>query len=215
MQDAAFWPAVWIGLSIAAPVGPIGVLVIQRTLQHGPVLGLATGLGAAVADAAFGALWAYGVAALIGWLQGVRVPLVVGGAGFLLWMAWRTWRTADQVAAPAAPAAPTASKVGGTVGLGGAFASTFVLTLSNPATILSFIAIFGSMASRGPSSSPGWMVAGVLAGSALWWLVLCAAVGALRERFGATARRGVSRLSALMLLAFALWQLGQLALYRA
>ena len=67
------------------------------------------------------------------------------------------------------------------------FASTFVLTLSNPATIFSFIAIFGSMAGRAGSSSPALMVLGVLIGSALWWLMLSSAVGRLRERFDAVA----------------------------
>ena len=206
MTDAAFWPAVWIGLSIAAPVGPIGVLVIQRTLAGGRAIGLATGWGAAVADAAYGALGAFGVAALIGWLQGVRVPLVLGGAGFLLWLAWRTWRGA------AAVAAATAGDPAPARGLLAAFAGTVLLTLSNPATILSFMAIFGSMAAGPGTDSPWVMVAGVLAGSALWWLGLVFVVGALRQRFDLRARQWVGRVSALMLVAFALWQLLGLAL---
>jgi threonine/homoserine/homoserine lactone efflux protein len=202
MRDAAFWPALWIGLSIAAPVGPIGVLVIQRTLVGGRALGLATGWGAAVADAAYGALGAFGVAALIGWLQGLRMPLVLGGAAFLLWLAWRTWQSADAAAALAA------ADVGPVPGLLAAFAGTLLLTLSNPATILSFVAIFGSMAAQQQrAGSPGVMVAGVLAGSALWWLGLVAVVGALRQRIDGRARQWVGRMSALMLAAFAVWQL--------
>lgn len=196
---ALFLQGLWIGLSIAAPVGPIGLLVIQRTLQHGARLGLATGLGAAVADAVYGALGAFGVSALIAALQALRVPLSLGGGAFLLWLAWRTWRAA----APAQAAA-----VRGGPGLAAAFAGTFVLTLSNPATILSFIAIFGSvLGSMGAApAAPGWMVAGVLAGSALWWLLLCTAVASLRQRFDEAAQRAVARVSALMLAAFALWQ---------
>jgi threonine/homoserine/homoserine lactone efflux protein len=90
------------------------------------------------------------------------------------------------------------------------FAGTFALTLSNPATILSFIAIFGALAGRGVPASPWLMVLGVLAGSALWWLLLCGAVGLLRSRFDARAQRVGGRMSALMLAAFALWQWGQL-----
>ena len=90
------------------------------------------------------------------------------------------------------------------------FASTFVLTLSNPATIFSFIAIFGSMAGRAGSSSPALMVLGVLIGSALWWLLLSSAVGRLRERFDATWRRRVNLFSAAVLASFALWQLASL-----
>ncbi len=204
MSSAAlFVQSLWIGLSIAAPVGPIGLLVIQRTLRHGGAVGLATGLGAAVADAAYGAVGAFGVSALIQALQGARVPLALVGGAFLLGLAWRTWTAA-------APAAGADVKSG--PGLLTSFAGTFVLTLSNPATILSFIAIFGAVLGSMPSAatSPWWMVAGVLAGSALWWVLLCAAVSSLRSRFDARAQRWVGRASALMLAGFALWQWAQL-----
>ena len=195
---AVFWPALWIGVSIAAPVGPIGLLVIQRTLQHGRAVGVATGLGAAVADAAYGAVGAFGVTALIGALQALRVPLALVGGGFLLWLAWRTWRAAPARQSAALVAAPS---------LAASFAGTLLLTLSNPATILSFIAIFGALAgSLQAPASPLTMVAGVLAGSALWWLLLCGVVGALRTRFDARAQAWVGRVSALMLAGFALWQ---------
>ena len=195
---AVFWPALWIGVSIAAPVGPIGLLVIQRTLQHGRAVGVATGRGAAVADAAYGAVGAFGVTALIGALQALRVPLALVGGGFLLWLAWRTWRAAPARQSAALVAAPS---------LAASFAGTLLLTLSNPATILSFIAIFGALAgSLQAPASPLTMVAGVLAGSALWWLLLCGVVGALRTRFDARAQAWVGRVSALMLAGFALWQ---------
>ncbi len=220
---ALFGAAVWIGLGIAAPVGPIGLLVIQRTLAHGVPLGLATGLGAAVADAMYGALGAYGVSTVIGALQGLRVPLVLAGAGFLLVLAWRTWHGAD-AAAPGLEPAPEpgserASEGASAVaraatpapGLAGAFGGTVLLTLSNPATILSFVAIFGALAAQQQAvRSPLLMVAGVLVGSALWWLLLCAAVGALRERVDAHWRRRIARGSALMLAGFAVLQLAML-----
>ncbi len=203
MSAALFVQSLWIGLSIAAPVGPIGLLVIQRTLRHGGAVGLATGLGAAVADAAYGAVGAFGVSALIQALQGARVPLALAGGAFLLWLAWRTWNAAAPVAGAELKSGP---------GLLASFAGTFVLTLSNPATILSFIAIFGAVlgSMQGAAASPWWMVAGVLAGSALWWLLLCATVSLLRSRFDARAQRWVGRASALMLAGFALWQWWQL-----
>jgi threonine/homoserine/homoserine lactone efflux protein len=207
MTGALFAQSLWIGVSIAAPVGPIGLLVIQRTLRHGRAVGLATGLGAAVADAAYGALGAFGVSALIAALQRARVPLALLGGAFLFWLAWRTWRAEAAAAEPVA-AAPGAGA--GTPGLAGAFAGTVLLTLSNPATILSFVAIFGAMfgaADAAPSAlAPGWMVAGVFIGSAAWWLALVAGVGALRQRFDARAQRLVGRISALMLAGFAAWQ---------
>ncbi len=201
MDASLFLQSMLIGLSIAAPVGPIGLLVIQRTLQGGFGPGLATGLGAAAADAAYGAVGAFGVSGVIGLLQGARVPLALGGGAFLLWLAWRTW------CAAAAPATPAAG-VRAAPGLAGAFAATFVLTLSNPATILSFVAIFGALAGRGAPPSPWPMIGGVLLGSTLWWLLLCAGVGLLRERLGARAQRVIGRVSASMLAAFALWALG-------
>ena len=201
LPTALFFKSVWIGLSIAAPVGPIGLLVIQRTLRHGRAVGLATGLGAAVADAAYGAVGAFGVGVLINAMQHVRVPLALLGSAFLLWLAWRSWSAAVPVQGRQLVAAPR---------LWPSFAGTFLLTLSNPATILSFVAIFGAMSAQAVPGSPGWMVAGVLLGSGLWWVLLCAAVAALRHRFDARAQRRVGQVSALMLAGFALWQWAQL-----
>jgi threonine/homoserine/homoserine lactone efflux protein len=207
MQASLSWQSLglqslWIGLSIAAPVGPIGLLVIQRTLRHGRAVGLATGFGAAVADAVYGAVGAFGVSALVGALQAARWPLALVGGAFLFWLAWRTWHAAGPPSGPHASARPA---------LWSSFAGTFGLTLSNPATVLSFIAIFGAMSAGGAPAAPWVMVAGVLLGSALWWLSLCGAVGALRERFDERAQRWVGRASALMLAAFAAWQWATLA----
>lgn len=196
-----FLQALWIGLAIAAPVGPIGLLVIQRTLRYGRVVGLVTGLGAAAADAVYGAIGAFGVSAVIRALTAARVPLALLGGAFLLWLAWRIWRV---------PPASEAAHVAEGPGLAAAFAGTFALTLSNPATIFSFIAVFATLGARAGASpgaaSPWTMIAGVLVGSALWWLLLSGVVGALRQRFDAPLQRLVNRLSAIGLAAFALWQ---------
>ena len=146
MTVTLFLQSMWVGLAIAAPVGPIGVLVIQRTLRHGVPVGLATGLGAAVADAAYGAVAAYGVTGLMAWLQGARLSLALAGGAFLLWLAWRTWFAAPAALDGSATAAP---------GLASTFAGAVALTLSNPATVLSFIAIFGALAGAGaPEMNP-------------------------------------------------------------
>ena len=192
--------ALLVGLSIAAPVGPIGLLVIQRTLQRGSAVGLATGLGAA-ADGLYGAIGAFGVNWLMQALQAARVPLALAGGAFLLALAWSCW-----AAAPATQAARTE----GARGLLGSFAGTFMLTLANPATILSFIAIFGSLGARAAGPSPELMMLGVLLGSALWWLLLSMTVGRLRTRFDRRWQRRVNRASALLLAGFAIWQWGGL-----
>ncbi|WP_225781326.1 LysE/ArgO family amino acid transporter [Xenophilus sp. Marseille-Q4582] len=204
-----FWQSLLIGLSIAAPVGQIGVLAIQRTLERGRAAGLATGLGAAVADAVYGAVGAFGVSALIGWLLGARVWLTVFGAAFLLWMAWGIARKPVRAPAGSSGAATEAAPSGRQ--LLRDFAGTFVLTLSNPSTILSFVAVFGMLAGRAPVATPWVMVAGVLVGSALWWLLLSTGVGLLRHRFDARWQRAVNRTSAAVLAALALWQLLRLA----
>ena len=194
---SVFAAALLVGLSIAAPVGPIGLLTIQRSLQQGSAAGLATGLGAAVADGVYGAVGAFGVAWVVQLLTNARVPLALGGGAFLLWLAWKLWT---------APVAEQAAADDGSASLWRHFASTFALTLSNPATILSFIAIFGALAGRAAGASPWVMIAGVFIGSALWWLALSQGVSRLRHRFDERWRRRVNRGSAVLLSAFAAWQ---------
>jgi threonine/homoserine/homoserine lactone efflux protein len=197
-SGALFLQSLVIGVSIAAPVGPIGLLVIQRTLQRGRAIGLATGLGAALADGVYGAVGAFGVTSLIAWLNSMRLPLALAGGVFLLWLAWRSWT---------APLAAQAAKNNDSRDVISAFAGTFVLTLSNPATIFSFIAIFASLGASGTPASPWPMIAGVSIGSALWWLLLSSVIARWRERFDARWQRRVNRASALLLAAFALWPL--------
>ena len=196
-----FVQSLLIGLAIAAPVGPIGLLVIQRTLQRGVAIGLATGMGAALADTVYGAIGAYGVSGLIQWLQSLRVPLAVGGAAFLLWLAWRSWH---------ASAATQAATVRDGAGSLAALAGTFVLTLSNPATIFSFIAVFGTLgvtAAAPDASTPALMALGVCLGSMLWWLLLCLTLGRMRRLLAARWLQRINRLSAGLLVGFALWPL--------
>jgi threonine/homoserine/homoserine lactone efflux protein len=198
---ALFAQSLLIGFSIAAPVGPIGLLTIQRSLQFGRRAGLATGLGAAAADALYGAVGAFGVAWLIQTLTALRLPLALLGGAYLLWMA------ISLVRAPQPNTVAVASRAGAMAGDWRYFSGTFLLTLANPATIFSFIAIFGSMAGATAVVSPWTMVAGVFVGSALWWLLLSALVGWLRERFDVRWRRRISLVSAAVLSGFAVAQL--------
>lgn len=197
-----FLQAMLIGLGIAAPVGPIGLLTIQRTLAHGRNAGLATGLGAAAADACYGALGAFGVSLVVNWLVSARFWLTLAGGAVMLFLAWQTWR---------APLAEHAAAVPDARRLINCFTGTFVLTLSNPATILAFLAIFSSLSGGGsqpgnPPLHPGLMVLGVSCGSALWWWLLTAGVGHWRERFDLRWRRHIQRGSAIFLALFALAQ---------
>lgn len=193
-----FMKAAGVGLLIAAPVGPIGLLTIQRTLDRGMSAGLATGLGAALADAVYGAAGAWGVVRIIELLTQARIPLALAGGALLLWMAWHT---ATQSQTTQAAVVPTAHD------LFRCFAGTFVLTLSNPATILSFLAVFSSLAgSMTGTLQPLPMVVGVMVGSALWWLGLSWGVSRLRHRLDHTWRQRINRLSGSLLAGFAIWQ---------
>ena len=184
-----------LGFSIAAPVGPIGVLCIRRTLAEGRMSGLATGLGAAAADGLYGVVAGFGLTwvtqALVGQQRWVRL---VGGL-FLLYLGARTFF--------ARPAAEAAQARGG--GLAGAFASTFLLTVTNPLTILSFAAAFAGLGLGAGATGPvaaALLVLGVVAGSAAWWLLLSGAVSALRDRFDTRAMVWVNRGSGAMICGF-------------
>lgn len=193
-----FLKSALIGLAIAAPVGPIGLLCIQRTLDFGPRIGLATGLGAAVADAIYGAIGAFGVTALITLLTNARSPLAIGGALFLLWMAWTAWQSAEPKQTGVAR-----KSISGLHAFGG----TFLVTMANPATILSFIAVFSSLAGDRSVTSPVWMIAGVFIGSAIWWFLLVGIVGSLRHRLQSKHLQWIRRSSAVLLAGFAAYQL--------
>ena len=181
-----------VGVAIAAPVGPIGLLCLRRSVQDGMAAGLVTGLGAALADGVYGLLVGLGATALAGPLLAVQQPLRLFGALLLFWLAWQSWRQT-----PPSEAARIDRR-----GLAGAFIGTFLLTLSNPMTILAFT---GILAGLGAAAGGGVIIAlGVLLGSASWWLFLSFAGSRLRGRVSARMMVGINRLSALVLAGFAM-----------
>jgi threonine/homoserine/homoserine lactone efflux protein len=185
-----------IGFAIAAPVGPIGLLCIQRTLAHGRLMGLASGLGAATADMVYGCVAAFGLAFVTDALLPRQVWLRFVGAGFLVYLGLRTI-----VMKPADVAAPLTTR-----GLAGAYLSTFVLTLANPLTILSFAGIFTALGLSDAAASyraSAALVVGVFVGSALWWLALSGGVSLVRGRFDQRTLQWVNRVSGVAILAFA------------
>ncbi len=190
-----FVSGVGIGLAIAAPVGPIGVLCIRRALASGVRSAFATGLGAALADACYGAVAAFGLTAVSSLLLAWQAVLAGGGALVLLVLGVRT-----AIAEPASGPAP-----GGAGSLARQFGETFLLTLSNPATILSFLAVFASLGAVGSGAGEAaTMVLGVFVGSALWWLTLSVVVARLRARVTRPVMRWINRIAGCTLVAFGL-----------
>jgi len=184
-----------IGFSIAAPVGPIGVLCIRRTLAEGRAVGFASGLGAATADAIYGCIAGFGLTLVTRFLMDQQVWLRLFGGAFLCYLGVKTVlsRPADQAASAKGS------------GLAGAYGSTFLLTLTNPMTILSFAAVFAGLglASAGGSyASAGILVLGVFTGSALWWLMLSGGVSLLRGKFDARRLEWVNRISGAIIAGF-------------
>lgn len=195
MDISFFIRGLAIGFSIAAPVGPIGVLCIRRTLAEGRALGFCSGLGAATADAIYGSIAGFGLTLVSSFLVGHQVSLRLIGGAFLCYLGVRTF-----LAEPAQSAGSTRGN-----GLIGAYASTLFLTLANPLTVLSFAAIFaglGLATASGNYASAAILVAGVFAGSALWWLLLSGGVSLFRDRFRARGLRWVNRVSGAIITVF-------------
>ncbi|WP_448337995.1 LysE/ArgO family amino acid transporter [Chloroflexus aurantiacus] len=184
------------GLAIAAPVGPIGLLCIRRTITDGRLTGFVSGLGAATADALYGSIAALGLQAMSLILLGLSSLLQLAGGIALIWIGLTIMLARpDPVIAQ-----PTITRRG----LLGAYLSTFFLTLTNPATILIFTVIFAGL---GLGNAGNWLngmtlVAGVAFGSALWWTLLSSGVALVRGRVTVPVLRVINLVSGLVIIGF-------------
>lgn len=181
-----------VGFSIAAPVGPIGLLCIRRTLTGGWSLGLATGMGAATADMVYGLVAAAGLTAVTEVLVGARQPLQFAGGALLILLGLMSLRAEAPKERAGADSTRRAT----------AYATTFLLTLANPATILSFAAVMAGLGAMSASGQTVMLVAGVFAGSALWWLALSTAVSLIRHRFAPSVLAWINRGSGAAIMVF-------------
>ncbi len=193
-MDIGYWfKGLILGFSIAAPVGPMALLCIQRTLNRGRLYGLVSGLGIATADAFYGAVAGFGLSFVTNFLVGQQFWLRLVGGLFLVYMGLRTLGSK-----PADKAARADER-----GLGRAYFSIFLLTLTNPLTILSFVAVFGGFGlGAADYLGAGVLVVGVFCGSALWWLSITGVVSFFRHRFDARLLVWVNRLSGLIIVVF-------------
>jgi threonine/homoserine/homoserine lactone efflux protein len=187
-----------IGLSIAIPVGPIGLLVIRRTLINGRLHGFVSGLGAATADALYGCIAAFGLSAVSALLLENVTWLNVLGGVFLIYLGLRIF-----FSPPIEAEAPSPHP---THGLFGAYTSTLALTLTNPMTIFTFLGIFAGLGVVNTDGvmGGGVMVLGVFIGSALWWLALSGGMSLLRGRMSTRVLRLLNGLSGAVIVLFGL-----------
>jgi threonine/homoserine/homoserine lactone efflux protein len=185
-----------VGFSIAAPVGPIGILCVRKTLQYGRLSGFFSGLGAAVADTVYGIIAAFGLTLISNFLLKEQAWLRLIGGIFLIGLGVRIF-----LSKPAAVEDPTLSHKT----LVGDFISTFFLTLTNPMTILSYLAIFAGLGfsyTSGNYLSPTLLVLGIFLGSSLWWFILSEGVTFFRKRMTLRVMKWVNRLAGAMIVAF-------------
>ncbi|HEY9627627.1 MAG TPA: LysE family translocator [Coleofasciculaceae cyanobacterium] len=200
MDLAFFLRGLLIGFSIAAPVGPIGILAIRRTLTLGRGAGLLTGLGAATADAIYGCIAGFGLTAISDLLIDQAFWLKLVGGIFLCYLGVKTFMSQPAEAAAVDDKPAHLSKAYLSM-----YVSTVFLTLTNPTTILSFAAVFvglGLAAMGGNYLTASVLVAGVFCGSALWWLLLSSGASLLRRKITPQSLRTLNRISGLILLTF-------------
>lgn len=190
-----FLTAAGVGLAVAAPVGPMGMLCIRRTLTDGPRAGLAIGFGIACGDAVYGLVAALGLVGVSQFMLAYDKPLHIAAGLFLIYLGLRTFFQK--------PTDAVATLRGNGSGLR-AFGSAFLLTLTNPQTIIMFAALFATLAPRGPFSTSIAMttVLGVFCGSIAWWCVLLAMVTGARHALGTRLRQWIDRVAGLALAAF-------------
>jgi threonine/homoserine/homoserine lactone efflux protein len=198
-----------MGLIAAVPIGPVNLICIRRTFAFGPVNGFVSGLGAALGDGIFAAITGLGLTWVAQLIEGYATIIELIGGAMLVVFGYRAFW------APALPRETEESADKGGATLVGAIVSTFALTITNPATLLAFTAMFaglgGLAGGAGSYNDAAFVVAGVVGGSAGWWLVLTGIIGLFHARIDAGAMQMINRISGVLVAMFGLAVLGNLA----
>jgi len=188
MQPYLLIQGVLIGFVVAVPVGPLGLLCINRALALGALCGLFSGLGVATADALAAAIAALGITLISGFLTEHQILLRLCGGIFLCYLGLKIYQT--ELTGQASP--------NNANGLLGAYATTFFLTFSSPVTILSFVAIYAGWhveSLAGHYFAAAILTLGVFIGSALWWVALFIGLTTFRDKFDLRVLRWIHRVS--------------------
>jgi threonine/homoserine/homoserine lactone efflux protein len=195
VDTALFLKGFVIGLMVAVPVGPIGLLCVNRTISKGPSYGLASGLGVATADAISAGIVALGLTLVSSFLMSHLIWLRLIGGIFLCYVGAKIFSTQPS----------EASAWDKEQNLLHAYASTFFLTFTNPLTLLSFVAIYAGWGVEdltGHYLASAILTAGVFSGSAIWWVVLSSGIPAVRVMFTHSGLRWVHRVSGAIIAGF-------------
>jgi threonine/homoserine/homoserine lactone efflux protein len=184
-----------VGFVVAAPAGPIAVMCLHRSIEEGHLSGIATGIGAALGDTVFGALALFGVGYVAAFISSEQIPLRLGGGVVLCALGIVTFLRRPR----------PGTFVEDHITLIGAFAGAFALTLANPITILAFLAIFSAIGVEhlaGQRVDAVTLIAGILAGSTAWWMLLAVGAALFRDRFTEKGLIWITRISGLVIVGF-------------
>lgn len=193
---SVFMRGLVLGVVVAAPVGPVGLLCIRRTLQSGIVIGFSTGFGAALADALYGAIAAFGVTAALSLLTGMEKEIRLIGGSLLLIYAIRT--LFKRVTFSVATEVTATGIIKGLI-------SGFLITFSNPLTIIGILAVVATFAGHLNYVQAATLTGGIFCGSLAWWLLLSGGVHLIRKHFTENAMNWVNRVTAVLLIILAGW----------
>jgi threonine/homoserine/homoserine lactone efflux protein len=204
---------VFIGLIVAVPIGPVNLICIRRTLAFGPLNGFIAGLGAALGDGIFATVIGFGLTAVRLWIEHHSIPIQLGGGALLVVFGIYTY-----IADPLHGRAVERSEVREPrrASLARTFASTLALTISNPATLFGFTALFAGVGGIAATAGTGrfdaaFIVAGVAAGSTLWWFTLTTFIGLFHARIDAAVMKVINHVSGIAVTLFGLIVLLRLA----
>jgi len=188
MDQSLLLSGMIVGLTLAAPVGPISLVCIQRTVANGRLHGIFSGIGVATADSFYAAVAFLGLTAVSGFIIGHQLVFRFVAGIVLILAGVRVYRSIPSATAEA----------GGQESIVRDYLSLLAIALANPLTIIFYLTILPGLGIVTPAGIPAAaldFVAGVFAGSVLWWVVLCGAVGSVRSRLSPANLRLINRIS--------------------
>jgi threonine/homoserine/homoserine lactone efflux protein len=204
---------VFIGLIVAVPIGPVNLICIRRTINFGPLNGFVAGLGAALGDGIFAMVIGFGLTAVRQWIEHHSTLIQLSGGLLLIIFGAYTY-VADPLHGRAVERKDVQEP--NRASLARTFASTFALTITNPATLFGFTVLFAGVGGIAATASIGrfdaaFIVAGVVGGSTLWWFTLTTVIGLFHARIDAAVMKIINHVSGLAVCLFGLIVLARLA----